>query len=101
MGPTRPGTKQQGLGSLQKNPKLDRVNSSKPVKPASAPVQLPHNPPVNKPQLLQLQIVLKFLDAVWNQTRKAYQIPTAIYLIWQINFFPQIWNNVVGKRLLF
>ncbi|XP_078166242.1 transcription factor GTE11-like isoform X2 [Carex rostrata] len=50
-GPTRPGTKKQGHGSLQKNPKLDRVNSSKPVKPASAPVQLPPPPPANKPQL--------------------------------------------------
>lgn len=55
-GGTRPATKKEEHAQLQKNPKLDRVNSTKQVKPASAPVQPP--PPANKPQLSNNHVML-------------------------------------------
>ncbi|KAJ4786594.1 Transcription factor GTE8 [Rhynchospora pubera] len=55
-GGTRPVAKKEEHALLQKNPKLDRVNSSKPAKPAHAPVQPP--PPANKPQLSNNHVML-------------------------------------------
>jgi Bromodomain/Bromodomain extra-terminal - transcription regulation len=55
-GGTWPATKKEEHVQLQKNPKLDRLNSSKPVKHASAPVQPP--PPANKPQLSNNHVML-------------------------------------------
>jgi Bromodomain/Bromodomain extra-terminal - transcription regulation len=55
-GGTRPATKKEEHAQLQKNPKLDRMKSSKLVKPASAPVQ--PAPSANKPQLSNNHVML-------------------------------------------